>query len=77
MTFRIICGIDEVRNSRMRCKERRISMPGLGGRLRQARDATNPKLSQEAVAERISVSWISLETARVVERVVNAITAPD
>ncbi len=36
----------------------RISIPGLGGRLRRARNATG--LSQEAVAERIGVSWMTV-----------------
>jgi len=36
----------------------RISMPGLGGRLRRARNATG--LSQEKVAERIGVSWMTV-----------------
>lgn len=36
----------------------RISIPGLGGRLRRARNGTG--LSQEAVAERIGVSWMTV-----------------
>ena len=36
----------------------RISIPGLGGRLRRARNGT--RLSQEAVAERIGVSWMTV-----------------
>ncbi len=36
----------------------RISIPGLGGRLRRARNETG--LSQEAVAERIGVSWMTV-----------------
>ena len=36
----------------------RISIPGLGGRLRRARHETG--LSQEAVAERIGVSWMTV-----------------
>ena len=36
----------------------RISIPGLGGRLRLARNEIG--LSQEAVAERIGVSWITI-----------------
>lgn len=36
----------------------RISIPGLGGRLRRARNET--RLSQEAVAERIGVSWMTV-----------------
>ena len=36
----------------------KISIPGLGGRLRRARN--NSKLSQEAVAERVGVSWITI-----------------
>ena len=35
----------------------RISIPGLGGRLRRARNGTG--LSQEKVAERIGVSWMT------------------
>lgn len=36
----------------------RISVPGLGRRLRRARNET--KLSQEAVAERVGVSWMTV-----------------
>ncbi|MQG34648.1 MAG: helix-turn-helix transcriptional regulator [SAR202 cluster bacterium] len=36
----------------------KISIPGLGGRLRRARNETG--LSQEAVAERIGVSWMTV-----------------
>jgi transcriptional regulator with XRE-family HTH domain len=36
----------------------RISIPGLGGRLRRARNGTG--LSQEKVAERIGVSWMTV-----------------
>ena len=36
----------------------RISIPGLGGRLRRARNETG--LSQEAVAERIGISWMTV-----------------
>ncbi len=36
----------------------RISIPGLGGRLLRARNETG--LSQEAVAERIGVSWMTV-----------------
>ena len=36
----------------------RISIPGLGSRLRRARNGTG--LSQEAVAERIGVSWMTV-----------------
>lgn len=36
----------------------KISMPGLGGRLRKARNSTG--LSQEAVAQRIGVSWMTV-----------------
>ena len=36
----------------------RISIPGLGSRLRRARNETG--LSQEAVAERIGVSWMTV-----------------
>ena len=36
----------------------RISIPGLGGRLRRARNGTG--LSQEAVAESIGVSWMTV-----------------
>ena len=36
----------------------RISIPGLGGRLRRARNETG--LSQEAVAERVGVSWMTV-----------------
>ena len=36
----------------------RISIPGLGGRLRRARNET--RLSQEAAAERIGVSWMTV-----------------
>lgn len=36
----------------------KISIPGLGGRLRRARNGTG--LSQEAVAERIGVSWMTV-----------------
>ena len=36
----------------------RISIPGLGGRLRRTRNETG--LSQEAVAERIGVSWMTV-----------------
>ena len=36
----------------------RISIPGLGGRMRRARHETG--LSQEAVAERIGVSWMTV-----------------
>ena len=36
----------------------RISIPGMGGRLRRARDET--KLSQKVVAERIGVSWMTV-----------------
>lgn len=36
----------------------RISIPGLGGRLRRARNETG--LSQEKVAERIGVSWMTV-----------------
>lgn len=36
----------------------RISLPGLGGRLRRARNAT--RLSQEAVAEKVGVSWMTV-----------------
>jgi len=36
----------------------RISIPGLGGRLRRARNGTG--LSQEAVAERIGISWMTV-----------------
>ena len=36
----------------------RISIPGLGGRLRRARNGTG--LSQEAVAERVGVSWMTV-----------------
>ena len=36
----------------------KISIPGLGGRLRRARNVTG--LSQEAVGKRISVSWMTV-----------------
>ena len=36
----------------------KISIPGLGGRLQRARRATG--LSQEAVASKISVSWMTV-----------------
>ncbi|NQW24519.1 MAG: helix-turn-helix transcriptional regulator [SAR202 cluster bacterium] len=36
----------------------KISIPGLGGRLRRARNETG--LSQEAVAEKIGVSWMTV-----------------
>ena len=36
----------------------KYSMPGLGGRLRRARNATG--LSQEAVATKIGVSWMTV-----------------
>lgn len=42
-----------VRGERMK-----ISIPGLGGRLQRARRATG--LSQEAVASKISVSWMTV-----------------
>ena len=36
----------------------RISIPGLGGRLRRARNATG--LSQEAVATELGISWMTV-----------------
>ena len=46
------------RQSRQTGNNMRISIPGLGGRLRRARNGTG--LSQEAVAERIGVSWMTV-----------------
>ncbi|GEM_PF-498614 len=52
----IVC--DNLSLSRQTGKYMRISIPGLGGRLRRARNGTG--LSQEKVAERIGVSWMTV-----------------
>ena len=52
-------GFTEIRNDLLNYGENmKISIPGLGNRLRRARNGTG--LSQEAVAELIGVSWMTI-----------------
>ncbi|MBL16564.1 MAG: hypothetical protein CL767_05175 [Chloroflexi bacterium] len=52
-----LCG-NRYHTSRRAGQNMRISIPGLGGRLRRTRNGTG--LSQEKVAERIGVSWMTV-----------------
>ena len=44
----------------------RISIPGLGGRLRRARNGTG--LSQKEVADRVGVSWMTVHRWELFQR---------